>query len=90
MAHACRSVAAFVKSFQVEFVHAGDLFGAQDPETGRIAIFGHPMWPLDPLDWNDRQHTAMRSLPAAATARMFDLYTVTGWPERTSSWLMRE
>jgi DEAD/DEAH box helicase domain-containing protein len=72
---------AFVASFPEAQLrpHAGALPVVWSPGSGRAAMFGHPLWRLEPAHWVDLQHSAAEMVRAefGVTVRAFDLRALT-------------
>jgi DEAD/DEAH box helicase domain-containing protein len=80
---------AFVEAFDLEPIDVGDLTGAQDRETGRIAFFGHPLWRLDEAYYTEEQARAHAAAAKTTSApvRAFDLMTLARVPQNVFAWL---
>lgn len=79
----------FADAFGVTSLKADGLCAIQDELTGRIALLGHPLWPLERDGWVNEQRQAAQSVDAAGSVLMSDLYTAVRWPERIATWLAR-
>jgi DEAD/DEAH box helicase domain-containing protein len=79
------------ESFELEALPLGELWSLRDPRSGRVAIFGHPLWRLDQAFFNAAQATAMDAArqAGATEVRAFDLLSATRWPQSAYAWLIR-
>ncbi len=86
---------SFVDGFQealpsLRFERLGPLPGVFEPESGRAAIIGHPLWRRDSEHYTAQQETAAaaaRSAHSAQYVRMFDAFTITRHPYGVYAWL---
>jgi DEAD/DEAH box helicase domain-containing protein len=68
----------------------GDLVSVQNTDNGRLAWFGHPLWPVSEQFFNERQANALvdaRQVAGDDAQRAFDLYTLSRFPAEVFSWL---
>jgi hypothetical protein len=75
------------RAFELDVEGAGPLVAVRDRGSGRAAVLGHPLWPVENGAWVPQQADAMRALGSGAGVGMFDLYTARRWPERVVVWL---
>lgn len=82
-------VDGFAKAFGVRPTPLGVLWGAQDPHTGRVAFFGHPLWRTHVGDFTEAQANALVTAEAggASEVRAWDLYTLSRRPDEVYTWM---
>ena len=80
---------AFAQAFNVEALQLGGLWGARDRHTGRVAIFGHPLWRTQEAYFTDLQATALleAQMVGAHEVRAWDLHTLARRPDVVYAWL---
>jgi DEAD/DEAH box helicase domain-containing protein len=74
-------------AFELDVESAEPLVAVRDRGSGRAAVLGHPLWPVEDGAWLIEQADAVRALGNGAGVGMFDLYTARRWPERVVVWL---
>ena len=83
-------VAAFGEHTDFERMTAGELHGVTTPSTGRVAVFGHPLWRSEPEHFVETQRTAdlrVRAKRGIKGVRFFDLTTLQRHPAKVFAWL---
>jgi DEAD/DEAH box helicase domain-containing protein len=83
-------VSSFVKAFDLQQIALGDLIGARDPASQRIAFFGHPLWRVDEAYYTSEQSRAQALAKKETTAevRAFDLMTLARASQNVFAWLV--
>ena len=85
------AVVTFAGGFALTPISLGNLWGAKEERSGRVAFFGHPLWRLDTAYWVEDQVIAseLASLNHGAShVRAFDLYTLLHFPQEVAKWLV--
>lgn len=75
------------RAFELAVEPAGPLVAVRDECSGRTAVLGHPLWPVEDGRWVPEQLAAIRAIDGGRTVGMFDLHTARRWPERIVVWL---
>lgn len=86
-----RGVGAFAAAFSVQPVHLGQLWGAKEETTGRVAVFGHPLWRRDEAYWVDDQVDSADLATqehGADGVGAFDLHTLSRAPQNVFAWMI--
>jgi DEAD/DEAH box helicase domain-containing protein len=85
------NVHTFATAFNVVPLHLGELWGAVEESTGRVAIFGHPLWRRDEAYWVDEQvdaaDLAIQNHGATEVAA-FDLHVLGRAPQNVFAWMI--
>ena len=81
---------ALARAFELDVEDAGQLLAIRDSRSGRAAVLGHPLWPIEDGAWLPEQVDAVRALGGGSSVGMFDLYTARRWPEHIVVWLDSE
>jgi DEAD/DEAH box helicase domain-containing protein len=84
-------VKSFSQGFGLKALELGELWGAKDEASSRVAIFGHPLWRLDEPFWGSEQVRAAeeaRRKQDASEVKAFDLHTLVRYPQNIIAWLV--
>lgn len=89
---------AFVDGFrealpQLRFARLGVLPSIVEPERGRTAIIGHPLWRSEAAHYTPHQEAAVaaaRGAQSATYVHAFDAFTITRQPYQVFAWLASE
>lgn len=87
-----RLVEQFAQAFGHEAIVLPGLMGALERTTGRMAVFGHPLWRLDEAYWVEEQLDALdaaRAMGEVSEAAALDLYRLRRAPQEASAWLVQ-
>jgi DEAD/DEAH box helicase domain-containing protein len=85
-----RRVIAFSEAFEFKPLALQRLWGSYDAGTGRVAIFGHPLWRRDEPFWVEEQIVAADEAAAQhdiSAIEMYDLLTLIRYPSAPAAWL---
>jgi DEAD/DEAH box helicase domain-containing protein len=83
-------VRSFTEAFDLEPLELGELWGARDGGSTRVAFFGHPLWRLDEGYFTAQQTRAQAAAKqgGAANVGAFDLLSLARVPQNIFAWLV--